>query len=279
MRHGIRFVGTPTTYLYAPTPGSGRLEEGKLLTAIVGYAEDYVARLRAAAEGHDPVAEARAKAESNDRPTAWMELGELHVSRGEVEPARDCFQRIVANKAYALPGISPDSLNTLRRMARWALACEVTQRLEKDHARALVELERYVEDFPGQATSEDYVYAHAWSLASVGKVDVALAELERTFLQPATADGLLTFLYFAFRIPSPPLLERAEGEARAGLERFPEQEAAIQAAFGRILRRLGRLADAETAFARALELTPETDPSYPTYLAQMEFVRKQQEER
>lgn len=279
MREGIRFVGTPTTYLYAPTPGTARLGEGKLLTSIVGYADDYVARLKAAAEGHDAVAEARAKAESTDRPGAWMELGGLYVGRGDAEKARDCFQRVVANKAYALPGIGPDSLNTLRRIARWTLAAEVTQRLEKDHERALVELERYAEDFPDQATSDDYVYAHAWSLASVGKADQALAELERKFLQAGTADGLLTFLYFAFRIPNPLLLQRAEAEAQAGLERFPDREAALRAALGRIFRRLGRPADAEAAFARAVELTPETDPSYPVYLAQRDFVRTHPEGR
>ena len=59
------------------------------------------------------------------------------------------------------------------------------------------------------------------------------------------------------------------------IEQFPEQAARFHSAHGRILRRLGRLEEAEQAFEAAVASAAEGHPSLGTYRGQLEFVRQE----
>jgi tetratricopeptide (TPR) repeat protein len=150
-----------------------------------------------------------------------------------------------------------------------------TQRVEKDHQRSLAELDAWASAHPEGVASDDYAYARAWSLLALGRDGEAREVIDRQFLAPGTADGLAEYLYLVFRHPSDALLADAEARAREGVTAHPEQSARLNAAHGRILRRQGRLQEAEQAFARAVAEAAPDNPSRGTYVGQLEYVRRE----
>ncbi len=270
---GIQFSGTPTTLVVRPAPGGGRLRAGTLLGSIVGYPEDYVAQLRRAAGGHDPLAAAEAEARTRDLPADWMALGDLYVARGQAQLAKRAYQRILGLEADDLPGIDADSLAVLQRQARWANITRGYQRVAKDHKTALHLLDDFAAMYPDAESDAKFQYVRAWSLMADGREERALEHLREHFLPPASLEQLEDFLYLAFRHPLPDIMDLAVVEAERGLETYPDAEASLRESLARVLRRQGKTRQAEAEFERALALTDPADARYPIIEAQLHFVR------
>ena len=262
---GLSFQGTPTTLLLKPAPGDERLGEARRLLAVAGFPDDYLDRLRRAAEGHDAIAAAQARVREVNDPAAWQELAAAYLAAGEAEAARRAYRSLLMREE-----LSPDE----RRGLSLEAIVQPTQRVEKDHARTLAELDEWIAATPDARDDPAYVEARAWSLLALGRVDEARALTRTHMLEPDDADLLAAYLYLVFRHPSDALLADAEARAREGAQQHPEQAARLHAAHGRILRRQGRLDEAEAAFRRAVDQTPPDHPNYTTYVGQLEFVRR-----
>jgi tetratricopeptide (TPR) repeat protein len=263
---GLGFLGTPTTLLLSPRSGDRTLGESRQVAAIVGFPDDYLARLERAAEGHDAIAEAQARLRERNDVESLQGLARAFLTAGNAAAARRVFQSLLLREEL--------SSDERREIALQAIV-QATQRVEMDHARALEELSAWAEAYPEGRDELDYTYARAWSMLSLERHDEALALIREAYLDSDDPDATAQYLYLAFRDPSGRLLEEAEGHARSAVSRFPEQAARFHAAHGRILRRQGRLGAAEQAFGRAVELAAEGDPNRGTYLGQLEFVRNQ----
>lgn len=263
---GLGFLGTPTTLLLDPRPGDRRLGDARQVTAIVGYSDDYLQRLAGAAAGHDAIAAAQARLRERNDTESMQALAIAFLAAGDAEAARRVYRSLLLR-----PELSADE--------RRAIALEAivgpTQRVEKDHRRTLAELAAWAEQFSEGGEDSGYVYARTWSLLSLREHEAAMAMIREHYIDSDDPGTTADYLYLAFRAPSDILLEEAEMRARDAVTEFPEQAARFHAAHGRILRRLGRIAEAEQSFARAVALAAADDPSRGTYVGQLEFVRNQ----
>jgi tetratricopeptide (TPR) repeat protein len=264
---GISFLGTPTTLLLQPRPGDQTLGEARRVTSVVGFPDDYLARLERAAAGHDAITEAQAQLRERNDVASLRDLAMAFLAAGDAEAARRVYRSLLLREE-----LSPEQRQEISLQA----TVQPTQRVEKDHRRALQELDAWAEAFPEGRNSADYIAARAWSLLVLGEQEQAMALIRAAYLDSDNPDDVAQYLYLAFRSPSDLLLEDAEARARAAIERFPEQAARFHAAHGRLLRRLNRLDEAEQAFSRAVVIAGESHPSYGTYLGQLEFVRNEQ---
>jgi thiol-disulfide isomerase/thioredoxin len=262
---GISFLGTPTTLLLRPHAGAQRLADARQLAAIVGFPEDYLARLELAALGHDAITAAQAKLRERNDVESLRELALAYLAAGDAAAGRRVFQSLLLREELSA---------AQRREIALQAVVEPTQRVEMDHRRTLEELDAWAEAFPDGRTDADYVYARAWSMLSLGEEEAAI-ELIHDYLESDDAGVTALFLYLAFRMPSARLVDLAEARAREAIGEFPEQAARFQSAHGRLLRRQGRLEEAEQAFGRAVAQAEPDDPRRETYLGQLEFVRKQ----
>lgn len=263
---GLGFLGTPTTLLFDPRAGDRRLGEARPVAAIVGYPDDYLARLTSAAAGHDAIAEAQARLREHNDTESMQGLAVAFLAAGDAEAARRVYQSLLMR-----PELSADE----RRAIGLQAIVGPSQRVEKDHRRALEELAAWAEMFPADRDDAGYIYARTWSLLSLREHDAALSIIGEVYADSDDPGTTADYLYLAFRAPSDLLLADAEKRAREAVTQFPEQAARFHAAHGRILRRLGRIEDAEHAFARAVDVVAADDPNRGTYLGQLEFVRKQ----
>jgi len=263
---GLGFLGTPTTLLLSPRSGDQRLGDARQVAAIVGYPDDYLAQLRQAAEGHDAIAAAQARLRDRNDVESLQGLAEAYLAAGDAEAARRVFQSLLMREE-----LSPEA----RRNTALQGILQPTQRVEKDHRRTLEELSAWVKAFPDGRENPAYIYGLTWSLLSLDRNDEALALIREHYLSSDDPADTARYLYLAFRAPSDFLLEEAELRARQAVTQHPAQAAGFHAAHGRILRRQGRLDEAEQAFARAVDITAADDPSRETYLGQLEFVRKE----
>lgn len=261
---GLAFVGTPTTLLLRPSRAGATLGEAAVVSSVVGYPEDYTERLRKAAEGFDAVREAQQRVREEGTVEAFEALAEAHVEQGNAVAAGRVYQSLLLR----------DDLDAQQRAEmRWQMIKLVHQLVEKDHERTLAELDAYAADYPEFVATQDYAYARAWSLLEAGRDAEARALLQARFIEPGDAELLRDYLYLAFRHEAPALLSEAEAEARRGIERFPESAARFEVALGRILRRQGRLEEAEAAFARAVADAGEDSPLHTIILGHLEHVR------
>jgi tetratricopeptide (TPR) repeat protein len=263
---GLSFLGTPTTLLLRPRVGDATLGAAQQLGAIVGYPDDYLTQLERAASGHDAIAEAIARLRRDNDVESLGALAEAYLAAGDAAAARRVFKSMLLREE--LDGEA-------RRRAALDAVVLATQRVEKDHERTLRELAAWAEHFPEGREDPDYVYALAWSTLALGRLEEARAILAEAYLTGDDPGQLAEYLYMVFRHPSEALLEEAEQHARRAIERFPEQAARFHAAHGRILRRQGRLAEAEEAFVSAVAKVPAQDSRHGTYLGQLEFVRRE----
>jgi tetratricopeptide (TPR) repeat protein len=264
----IEFVGTPTTFVIKLRAGDKILRDGELLGSVVGAPDDYVLRLRQAADHNDDTETLEAAAKRSGRPEDWMTLGARYVERGQAARATMAYQRVIGMSDASTFGLSADSLAALQKTARWKLATEVTQSVEKDHGRAIALLARYAELYPEESNDPDVLYATFFSELKAGHAAEILPLIEETYLKSGELDDLKTFLYLAFRTEQPDVLELGVKKAREGIARFPEAEASLSAGLGRVLRALGQNKRAAEAFKRAVELTDPADDVYPVYRAQ-----------
>jgi hypothetical protein len=263
---GLGFLGTPTTLLLNPRSGDRRLGDARQVAAIVGFPDDYLARLQQAATGHDAIAEAQAQLREHNDVESLQGLARAYLSAGDAGAARRVFQSLLLREELS---------EAQRRDVALQAIVQPTQRVEKDHERALQELAGWAQAFPAGRDEPDYIYARAWSLLSLKRHDDALALMREAYLDSDDPGAIAQYLYLAFRAPSDLLLEDAEARARQAVVRFPEQAARFHAAHGRILRRQGRLDEAEQAFGRAVARAADDDPNRGTYLGQLEFVRNE----
>jgi len=263
---GIGFLGTPTTLLLQPRSGDRRLGDARQVAAVVGFPADYLERLERAANGFDAIAAAQGRVRERNDVQSLQELAEAYLAAGDAGAARRVYQSLLLREE-----LTPEQ----RRDIALESVVQPTQRVEKNHRRALQELDAWGEAFPGGRESSDYVYARVWSMLALGEHEAAKALIQSFYLDSEEPGRVASYLYLAFRDPSEILLQDAEARARAAILQFPEQEARFQAAHGRILRRQGRLDEAEQAFGRALGAAGEGDPNYGTYLGQLEFVRNE----
>src|SRR5690606_24011401 len=125
---GLGFLGTPTTLLFDPRPGDRRLGDARQVTAIVGYAGDYLQRLADAAAGHDAIAVAQARMREPNDIESMRALAIAFLAAGDADAARRVYRSLLLR-----PELSADE--------RRAIALEAivgpTQRVEKDHRRTL----------------------------------------------------------------------------------------------------------------------------------------------
>jgi tetratricopeptide (TPR) repeat protein len=263
---GLSFLGTPTTLLLSPHASDRRLADARQLAAIVGFPEDYLARLERAAAGHDAIAEAQARMRDLNDVESLRALALAYLAAGDAGAGRRVFQSLLLR----------DELSAAeRRETALQAIVEPTQRVEMDHRRALKELSAWAEAFPESRTDPDYVYARAWSMLWLGQEEAAIELIREDYLESEDPGVTALFLYLAFRAPSDALVEEAEARARAAITQFPGEAARFHAAHGRLLRRQGRLEEAEQAFERAVVEAAQEDPRRDTYLGQLEFVRQQ----
>ncbi len=263
---GLSFLGTPTTLLLKPGAGQQRLGEARQVAAIVGYPDDYVARLEAAVAGHDAIASAQAQLRERNDVESLEALAEAFLAAGDAPAARRVYQSLLWREELT---------DAQRRDIALEAILGPTQRVEKDHRRTLQELDAWTRAYPEGREDSGYQYARIWSLLWLGEDAQANALLGEHFIDSNDPDRVANYLYLAFRSPTDVLLAEAEPRARQAIERFPEQAARFNAAHGRLLRRLGRLQEAEAAFGRAVAGVSADNPSHGTYLGQLEFVRKE----
>ncbi|NGX16597.1 hypothetical protein [Wenzhouxiangella sp. XN24] len=263
---GLGFLGTPTTLLLKPGPDDERLGDARQLAAIVGFPEDYLEQLSRAAAGHDAIAAAQVLVRERNDAASLQELARAYLAAGQADAARRIFQSVLLREELSYEE---------RRAVALQSVLQPTQRVEKDHRRALAELDAWAAAYPEGREEAEYVYARAWSLLSLGERDAALAFVREAYAGIDDPDATARYLYLAFRDPTELLLADAEQRARAAVKDFPDQAARFHAAHGRILRRQGDLAAAEAAFLRAVELTEPGDAARVTYTGQLEFVRQQ----
>lgn len=267
---GLGFLGTPTTLLLKPGPGDARLGDARQLAAIVGFPQDYLEQLERAANGYDAIAAAQAQVRERNDAASLQELAGAYLAAGQAEAARRIFQSLLLREELS---------ESERQDLALQSVVQPTQRVEKDHRRALAELDAWAAAYPDGRDDADYVYARAWSLLSLGERDAALALVREAYAGSEDPDATARYLYLAFRDPTELLLADAEQRARSAVSDFPEQAARFHAAHGRILRRQGDLAAAEAAFLRAVELTEPGDAARGTYTGQLEFVRKERAQK
>ena len=263
---GLGFLGTPTTLLLNVRAGDRRLGDARQVAAIVGFPDDYLARLEQAATGHDAIAAAQAQLRERNDVESLQGLAGAYLAAADAEAARRVFRSLLLREELSAEQRRDFSLQAI---------VQPTQRVEKDHERALRELAAWAEAFPAGRDEPAYIYARAWSLLSLKRHDEAQALIRAAYLDSDDPDAVAQYLYLAFRAPSDLLLEEAEVRARQAVVRFPAQEARFHAAHGRILRRQGRLDEAEQAFGRAVARVADDDPNRGTYLGQLEFVRNE----
>ena len=263
---GLGFLGTPTTLLLRPAPGDKRLGDARQVAAIVGYPDDYEERLRRAAEGHDAIVEAQAAVRERNDVESLQALAQAYLAAGRADPARRVFQAIL---------LRDELTPAQRREISLQAVLQPSQRVENDHARTLAELESWAEQYPEGRSRQDYMYARAWALLATGQQAAAEEYIAAVYQSSDDPDTVASYLYLAFREPTRSLLADAEERARSAIEQFPEQAARFHSAHGRILRRLGRLEEAEQAFEAAVASAAEGHPSLGTYRGQLEFVRQE----
>ena len=265
-QQGLGFLGTPTTLLLRPQAGDTRLGDARQVAAIVGYPDDYEARLRQAAEGYDAVVAAQAVVRERNDVASLEALAQAYLAAGQADPARRVFQSLLLREELTPEQQLDISLRSI---------LQPTQRVENDHARTLAELEAWSTRYPQGLERPDYMYARAWALLATGQLDAAQAYIDEVYAGSDDADTVAQYLYLAFREPTRTLLSAAEARARAAITEFPQQAARFHSAHGRLLRRMGRLEEAEQAFAAAVDQAAPDNPSLGTYQGQLEFVRRE----
>jgi hypothetical protein len=263
---GLGFLGTPTTLLLRPQQGDRRLGDARQVAAIVGYPDDYEARLRQAAEGYDAIVAAQAAVRERNDVAALEALAQAYLAAGQAEPARRVFRSLLLREELTAEERRDISLRAI---------LQPTQRVENDHARTLEELEAWAGRYPEGRSRQDFMYAKAWALLATGQLDAAASYIDDVYAGSDDADTVAQYLYLAFREPTRTLLPAAEARARAAISEFPDQAARFYSAHGRLLRRMGRLEEAEQAFAAAVDKAAPDNPSLGTYQGQLEFVRRE----
>ncbi len=265
-QQGLGFLGTPTTLLLRPQPGDTRLGDARQVAAIVGYPEDYEAQLRQAAQGHDAIVTAQAAVREDNDVASLEALAQAYLAAGQADRARRVFQSLLLREE-----LTPEQQLDISLQA----ILQPTQRVENDHARTLQELEAWAQRYPQGRKRQDFMYARAWALLATGQLEAADAYINEVYAGSDDADTVAQYLYLAFREPTRTLLPAAEARARTAITAFPEQAARFYSAHGRLLRRMGRLEEAEQAFAAAVARAAPDNPSLGTYQGQLEFVRRE----
>lgn len=264
-RHGIGFVGVPTTLLLRPA-GQRRLGAMQRLASIVGFPADYVERLAAAARGEDPLRHARDAFAARNDIDSELELARQYAYRGDASSARQHYGAVLEHT---------DLDPRLRREIEWELVEQLSQRLEGDHARAMAEAEVFAQRYPESAAELDFVAFQAHNLFALGRPAEGLQRMQPFLDDDLGSEPLRRLLYLVFLYPEPAMLTLALRLAEQGLLEYPEDAARLHAASGRLLRRQQRPAEAVDAFTRAVALSRETDPEHDIYLAQLEHARRE----
>ena len=258
---GVQFQGTPTVHVYAPEREATKLGGAPLLGSIVGAPEDFPAKLEAIlAKTSDPIPGLEAAAEGATdavvRAKAYMDLGAALAARGDGDGAYAAYERVLPSWRGWIP-IANDAqaaeLAELRRKAAWEQV-SVVLRVQKNDKRALRLIDSWAATYVVRPEErERFGYARAWALERLGRRDEAVAELDASL--PATADGADTFLYFCFRSDDRHLWILGERRGWAALQKYPNDQAVLWQDLGRLQRRLGALALAESSFDKAVKLS------------------------
>ncbi len=264
--HGVRFLGTPTTFILRATSETQRLGDARVIGSIVGYTDEYMGRLNDVAAGFDALGVAQRAARDFGTIEDYLTLARVYVEQGDRTNALRAFQSLLYRD---------DLEGEARRDIRWEMIVTVTQRVAKEHHQALAEMDAFAGDYPEFAAGAEFAYHKAWSLMALGRVDKARPILNESFRDLGTAESTYDYLYVVFRNPQPVMLKEAETVARAASTDDPEETALFHHALGRILRRERRYAEAASAFEQAIALAKEDDEFYPVYIGQLEYVRSE----
>lgn len=280
----LKFHGTPTVFLLDPNRSSStnksekalaklknkldlKLGDLKVIHSVAGIPDDFTTQFVNAANGLDLLAEAQKMVREEQSLEAYKTLADAYVNFGNVKSANRVYQSIL---------MRDDLLDEEIRDIKWEQIFQVTQRVEKDHAATVKAIDTFVERYPefveDKANYESYAYRRAWSLVEIDRVDEANTLLKKAYVDGNEVGNLRTYMYFAFRNPHPELLADAKVICDKALEEFPESEASLRAAEGRLLRRFGELEKAQASFTRAIELL---DPEGENYAEDLEIYQGQ----
>ncbi|MBT8142096.1 MAG: thioredoxin family protein [Gammaproteobacteria bacterium] len=288
----LKFHGTPTVFLLDPSQldtknkakharaklknktSELKLGDLKVMHSIAGDPDDFTAQFAKAISGFDAIAEAQKMVRAEQTLEAYRALATAYVDQGKAKQAKRVYQSML---------FRDDLLEEEIQDIKWEQIFQVTQRVVKDHAATVKAIDKFVEQYPDfikdKSNFESYAYRRAWSLVELDRVDEANAVLKQAYVEPNDIEGLTTYLYFAFRNPKPELLMDAKKVCDQALKEFPESEARLKAAEGRLFRRLGNLEAAKASFSRAIELLdPENEDdatSIEVYQGQLEYIEAQ----
>lgn len=291
-QQNLRFHGTPTVFLLDPnrvnTKSRATLSRQKLknkkpdlklgdlkvVHSVASFPDDFTAQFTKAAGGYDLVAEAQKKVREEQTLEAYQELALAYVNQGQVKQASRVYQSMLFR----------EDLTAQQTMdIEWEKIFQVTQRVLKDHAKSVKDIDAFIEKYPefikDKKQFETYAYRRSWSLVEIDRVDEANKLLKKAYVEPNEVDGVSQYLYFVFRNPKPKLLEDAKLICDKALLDFPESESRLKAAEGRLLRRMNKLQDAKESFTKAIALLDVESDGYSetleTYQGQLDFINAQ----
>ena len=242
------------------------------------YARRELADMLVSMKRYDRAAEEyRRLAEDTGNPGEWLNLGNALLLDGRGEEAGDAYVR-------ALEMEDPDSAvysGIIKGLNRLALHDEHADALESFRRHQADRFDRFEElgdahDLAGRLgrALDAYrngcrrnpkdavlVYKTGLSLLRLGRADEAEAELRRAVEMEGAVPGAgnaLAYLYANSGVRLDEALGLVDESIRLG---GPEEIGYFEDTRGLILMKLGRAADAEKAFLRAIDNTPEYDRS------------------
>ncbi len=295
-QQNLFFHGTPTVFLLDPNRANAKskaetareklknkkrdlkLGELKVVHSVASFPDDFTAQFSKAVGGYDLVAEAQKSVRTEQTLEAYQALALAYVNQGQVKPANRVYQSMLFRD-----DLSSQQIQDIE----WEQIFQVTQRVEKDHAKSVRDIDAFIKKYPkfiqDKKQFETYAYRRSWSLVELNRVAEANALLKKAFVEPYEIDGVADYLYFAFRNPKPELLNEAKLVCDKALQDFPQSKARLKAAEGRLLRRLNKLQQAKESFTQAISLLDVESDSYAdtleTYQGQLAFVNAEIEKQ
>ena len=181
------------------------------------------------------------QSESGDDPIPLFKLGELHLSRGEKEEARDAFERVLA--------LSPDSLPVLSRLT-------ALDQAEGRTDEAMTRLDEYLTRHPESA--EGYLLKGGLQYSNKDP-ESAEESLNRSIsFQPAAS----THLLLARILTESRRMEEAADLLSRLLVSDPAQQPAVYFALGNLFMQMKRHEEACDWFGKLVALHPDYAPAH-----------------
>lgn len=178
---------------------------------------------------------------ADDDPIPLFKMGQLHLSQGKNEEARDAFER-----AWAL---SPDSLSLLSQLT-------ALDHAEGKTNKAMKRVEEYLTRHPESA--EGYLLMGGLQYSNKDLEDAEVSLNRSISLRPAAS----TYLLLVRILTESARMEEAADRLTSLLATEPLQDPAIYFALGNILMRMERHEQARDWFEKLVALHPDYAPAH-----------------